>query len=38
MPALVPPEVQLDQGLMAKYEEELKQAQETALPEDEEDI
>lgn len=38
MPALEPPEVHLDQGLMAKYEEELKQATDTALPDDEEDI
>lgn len=34
MPALEPPEVQVDQQLMQHYEKELIEAQETALPED----
>ena len=35
MPALAPPEVQVDTALMEKYESELKEATETALSEDE---
>jgi len=38
MPALVPPEVQMDNAMALKYEEELKRAQETALPDDDEEI
>merc|ERR1712210_264834 len=38
MPALVPPEVHMDQALQLKYEDELKRAQETALPDDDEEI
>jgi len=38
MPALAPPEVQMDPGMVNKYEEELKVAQQTALPDDEEEL
>ncbi|XP_059167302.1 uncharacterized protein LOC131949420 [Physella acuta] len=38
MPALIPPEVQMDAALARKYEDELRVAQETALPDDEEDL
>lgn len=34
MPALEPPEVQVDVTLMQHYEQELADAQQTALPED----
>lgn len=34
MPALEPPEVHMDPGLALRYEAELKQAAETALPDD----
>jgi len=34
MPALEPPEVQLDPNLMQRYEKELQEAQKTALPDD----
>lgn len=34
MPALEPPEVQVDHQLMQHYEKELIDAQQTALPED----
>lgn len=34
MPALEPPEVHLDKTLMQHYEQELLDAQQTALPED----
>ena len=34
MPALEPPEVQVDATLMQHYEQELADAQQTALPED----
>ena len=37
MPALEPPEVQMDPNLAQKYEDELKVAAETALPEDDGD-
>lgn len=37
MPALEPPEVHMDPGLAEKYEEELKQAAQTALPDDGDD-
>lgn len=37
MPALEPPEVVMDAGLALKYEEELKAAAQTALPDDGED-
>jgi len=36
-PALQPPEVKVDENLMRQYEDELKQAQNMALPPDEED-
>ncbi len=38
MPALEPPEVTMDPGLAQKYEEELKAAALTALPDDEDDL
>ena len=38
MPALLPPEVTMEPGMQQAYEQELKQAQETALPEDDEDL
>ena len=38
MPALEPPEVTLDKQLMQHYEKELIDAQQTALPDDDEDI
>lgn len=39
MPALEPPEVTMDPSLAQKYEQDLKEAQNTALPEeDDEDI
>ena len=38
MPALVPPEVQMDPQWQQKVEQEYKEAQETALPEDDEDL
>merc|ERR1712173_119660 len=38
MPALLPPEVQMDPSWQKKVEEEYKEAQETALPEDDEDL
>lgn len=37
MPALEPPEVHMDPGLAEKYEEELKAAAQTALPDDVDD-
>ena len=38
MPALLPPEVQMDPSWKEKVEQEYKEAQETALPEDDEDL
>lgn len=38
MPALVPPEVQMDPHWQQQIEKDLKEAQETALPEDDEDL
>lgn len=38
MPALVPPEVQMDPQWQQQIEKDLKEAQETALPEDDEDL
>lgn len=38
MPALVPPEVTMDPEWKQKIEKDLKEAQETALPEDDEDL
>ncbi|XP_030847365.1 GTP-binding nuclear protein Ran isoform X2 [Strongylocentrotus purpuratus] len=38
MPALKPPEVHMDPNLQKQYETELQEAQNTALPEDEDDI
>lgn len=37
MPALEPPEVQMDPSLAQKYEQELKIASQTALPDAEDD-
>ena len=37
MPALEPPEVQVDVTLMQHYEQEFADAQQTALPEDDDD-
>ncbi|CAB3988295.1 Beta-glucuronidase [Paramuricea clavata] len=37
MPALLPPEVVMDPNMQQMYEAELKQAQEAALPDDEDD-
>ena len=37
MPALEPPEVQMDPTLAMKYEQELKTAAETALPDADDD-
>lgn len=37
MPALEPPEVQMDPSLAQKYEQELKLASQTALPDAEDD-
>jgi len=38
MPALLPPEVKMDADLAKKYEEEFKAAQDTALPDDDDEI
>jgi len=38
MPALVPPEVTMDPNWQQQIEKDLKEAQETALPEDDEDL
>merc|ERR1712024_396522 len=38
MPALLPPEVQMDPQWQKKVEEDYKEAQEVALPEDDEDL
>lgn len=38
MVALVPPEVQMDPNWQQQIEKDLKEAQETALPEDDEDL
>ena len=38
MPALVPPEVTMDPAWQAKIEQDVKEAQDTALPEDDEDL
>jgi GTP-binding nuclear protein Ran len=37
MPALLPPEVAMDPNMQQMYEAELKQAENTALPEDDDD-
>ena len=37
-PALMPPEVTVDQDLMKKYEDELKVAQNVGLPDDDDDL
>jgi len=37
MPALEPPEINVDRALMQKYEQELQEAQSTALPDDQDD-
>jgi hypothetical protein len=38
LPALVPPEVTMDPNWQQQIEKELKEAQETALPEDDEEL
>jgi GTP-binding nuclear protein Ran len=38
MPALAPPEVQIDPQMVAKYEEEVAQAANAELPDDDEDL
>lgn len=38
MPALLPPEVTMDPQWQQQIEKDLKEAQETALPEDDEDL
>jgi len=38
MPALLPPETQLDTATMAKYEAELEEAKSAPLPEDDDDL
>jgi GTP-binding nuclear protein Ran len=38
MPALLPPEVVMDPNWQQQIEKELKEATETALPEDDEDL
>uniref|UniRef100_T1ITY0 GTP-binding nuclear protein n=1 Tax=Strigamia maritima TaxID=126957 RepID=T1ITY0_STRMM len=38
MPAIAPPEVQMDPEWQKKIEQELKDAQQTALPEDDDDL
>lgn len=38
MPALAPPEVAMDPETAAKYEQELEAAQNTALPDEDDDI
>merc|ERR1712098_788318 len=38
MPALVPPEVTMDPAWQQKIEQDIKEAQDTALPEDDEDL
>jgi GTP-binding nuclear protein Ran len=37
-PAIAPPEIQMDPTWQVQIEKELKEAQETALPEDDEDL
>ena len=38
MPALAPPEIQMDPSLATQYEHDLKVASETALPEEDDDL
>lgn len=38
MPALLPPEVAMNPEMREKVENELREAQETALPDDDEDL
>ena len=38
MPALLPPETQINPETMAKYEQELKEACNAPLPEDDDDL
>lgn len=38
MPALAPPEVQMDPAMVAKYEQEVQEAAIAELPDDDEDI
>lgn len=38
MPALLPPEVQMDPAMRQKVEKDLHEATNTALPDDEEDL
>merc|ERR1712137_1262114 len=37
-PALAPPEVQMDPSMLQKYEQELKDAQNSALPDEDDDL
>ncbi|EPB68926.1 hypothetical protein ANCCEY_11979, partial [Ancylostoma ceylanicum] len=38
MPALAPPEVQMDPTMVAQYEEDLKNAADADLPDDDDDL
>lgn len=38
MPALKPPDVQMDPDMVAKYEQEVQEAANAELPDDDEDI
>jgi GTP-binding nuclear protein Ran len=38
MPALAPPEIEMDPTMASRYEQELEIAQQTALPDDDEDL
>ena len=38
MPALVPPEVTMDPAWLTRIKQDIREAQETALPEDDEDL
>ncbi|MBO8695579.1 hypothetical protein INO35_14495 [Staphylococcus aureus] len=38
MPALVPPEIKMDPQWQDQIEQDLKEAQETALPDEDEDL
>jgi GTP-binding nuclear protein Ran len=38
MPALAPPEVQMDPNMVARYEAEIEEAAKAELPDDDEDL
>lgn len=38
MPALAPPEIQMDPDMIKQYEQEVQDAQNADLPDDDEDI